>query len=168
MGQLDATQIIKQEQALHSCLDDTDRTLLKRSVALQWKVLADFTDGGTAGTAKTATPIYTNDEGCNVRVKLAMASAPVAITGDNTNNAVFTLDKVDAAGANATTVATFTTNVAGGNWVAAVQKAITLTTANLLLASGWTLRLAISKGGTGVAVASATAQGRFEVTLERE
>lgn len=168
MGQLDASQIIKQEQALHSSLDDTDRLLVRRSLGLRWKVRQQVTDGGTAGTAQTATPFYTNDEGCNVRVYLANILPPVTAAGNDATNAVFTVDKVDPTGANAATVATLTTNVASGGLTAFVPKAITLTTANVQLPPGWTLRIAVAKTSTGVAIASATAQLNVEVTLERE
>lgn len=75
-----------------------------------------------------------------------------AVTADNTNNAVITVSKRTAAGASKTTVATLTTNVAGGSWTAWVAKAATLsgTPANLEVEANAVLSIEITKGGTGV------------------
>lgn len=82
-----------------------------------------------------------------------------ALTADNTNNAVVSLQANDGAGGAATTVATVTTNVAAGNWVAGTRFALTLTATladrivSGLAAERW-LGMTITKGGTGVVVPS--------------
>ena len=71
-----------------------------------------------------------------------------ALTADDTNHAVITISKRDSAGANKTTVATITTNVASGNWVQFARKALTLS--NTTIAAGSSFTYEISKPGTGV------------------
>lgn len=71
-----------------------------------------------------------------------------ALTADDTNNAVITISKRDSAGANKTTIATITTNVASGNWVQFARKALTLS--NVTIAAGSSFTYEIAKGGTGV------------------
>jgi len=172
MGQLDASKIVKALKGLFSVTDTpsttTDADLVMYTSGARRKIKVSVTDGGTAGTAQTATAFFTNDFGTNIRVLSAKILTPVAITGDNSNNAVFTLSKVDAAGANAATVAALTTDVATGNFTAAVPKTMTPTVANVGLPSGWTLRIAVAKGGTGVAIAAATSQAYIEVTFDCE
>lgn len=167
MGQLSATSIFNAIKGLFSSLDSTDATLLKNTLYRQ-KVRVYVTDGGTAGTAQTATAFFTNDLGCNLRVVSAKLIVPVAVTGHDTNNATFTLSKVDADGTNAATVAARTSNVAGGNYTAFKPVDLTLTEANAVVASGWSLRIAVSKASSGVAIAAATSQAYIEVTLEPE
>src|SRR5262245_15966829 len=75
-----------------------------------------------------------------------------ALTADNANNAVITVQKRNADGSTNVTVATMTTNVASGNWTAFVAKALTLTASNAGLSVGQILTFTITKGGTGVAV----------------
>lgn len=77
-----------------------------------------------------------------------------ALTAHNTTNATITIARRDADGTNKTTVATITTNVASGDWVAFVKKALVLsaTAANLVLAVGQKLTVEITKGSTGVVV----------------
>lgn len=81
-----------------------------------------------------------------------------ALTADNTNNATITVSKRDSAGANKTTIATLTTNVAGGSWVQYARKALTITTAGSanVLAAGSGITLEISKAGTGVQIPALT------------
>jgi hypothetical protein len=77
-----------------------------------------------------------------------------ALTAHDTNNAVLLVDKNDGAGGARTNMATLTTNVASGNWVAFSRKAFTLdsTLANIQVAAGGMLTFEITKGGSGVAV----------------
>lgn len=90
----------------------------------------------------------------NVRIVEVVVCPGAALTADNTNNAVLTLAKADGAGGSATTVATLTTNVASGNWVADTFKSFTLsaTFANTLVNDGQILTLKKTIGGTGVIV----------------
>jgi hypothetical protein len=167
MGQLNGTGILKGLFGLFSVLDDTDRTLVKDTLYRQ-TVHVHVTDGGTAGTAQTATPFFTNRTDANLRVVSATVKTPVAVTGGDTNNATFTIAKVDADGTNAATVASRTTNVAGGNYTAFKPVALTLTAANVVIPPGWSLHAAVSKASSGVAIAAATSQAYVEIVLEPE
>lgn len=105
---------------------------------------------GAAATATTETPCF------KARVDLDIIEISVmpgaALVGDNANNAVLLVQRRNADGTSPVTVATMTTNVASGNWVAWVSKLLTLTAANVRLAAGQTLTFGITKGGTGVVV----------------
>lgn len=81
-----------------------------------------------------------------------------AVTGDNANNAVITIRRRDATGGNAVTVATMTTNVANGNFVAFSPKAFA-SLANTTLTAGQQLTLQVAKGGTGVQLPAAFVDG---------
>lgn len=92
------------------------------------------------------------------KVSGVVVHASAALTAHDTTNAVLTVQKLDAAGANAVTVATLTTNTTSGNWVAGTSKAFTLSTVAdaLTLVEGGSLTLAITKGSTGVVVPIST------------
>lgn len=168
MGQLNATRIFNAVKGLFSGLDSTDDDLLKYALGLRWKERVYITDGGTAGTAQTATAFWTNDLGTNVRLISAKLVTPVTATAHASNTATVTVAKVDATGANAATVAAYTSDIAGGTATAFVPKELTRTVGNVVVASGWTLHVAASKAATGVAIAAATSQAYVEVTLEKE
>lgn len=103
-----------------------------------------------ASTATTETPCF------KARVALDIIEISVlpgaGLTADNANNAVITVQRRNADGTGAVTVATMTTNVASGNWTAWVSKLLTLTAANVRLTAGQILTINITKGGTGVVV----------------
>ena len=128
----------------------------------------DITDGGTAGTAQTATTFFTNDTGGNLDLSSANLMTPVAVTAHAANFDTFTLDRVDEAGANATTMATYVSDVAGGSTVAGVPKALTISTVAgaRVLPSGWSMRIAVAKASSGTAFAAATSQAYIQVKLE--
>lgn len=150
-----------------SFTDTADADLVANTYA-RLHIQADATDGGTAATAQTATTFFTNDTGGNLDTNSAVFITPVAVTADATNNLTVTLSKVDAAGANATTVATYTSDLAGGSTVAHVPKAMTISTVAgaRVLAPGWSLRWAVSKASSGVAFAAATSQAYLQAKLE--
>ena len=102
---------------------------------------------GAAATATAETPIGQCGAACTISAIRIVPQA--ALTGDNANNATILIQKRTGAGG-PTTVATITTTVANGNWVAFVPVNIPLTTANVL--AGDVLTVTISKGGTGVVV----------------
>lgn len=88
-----------------------------------------------------------------------------ALTADNTNNAVFTLAKYTSAGATKTTVASLTTNVASGDWVAFAPKAMTLAGSGApTIAAGSSISLEVAKGGSGVQAGTLNVQLIFEPT----
>jgi hypothetical protein len=164
MGQLNPTRILNALKGLYSALDASDELLLQWVTDARRKEKTSVTDGGTAATAQTATPVWTNDTGANVLVTALALTTPVAVTANASNNLTCTVDRVDAAGANATTIGVYTSDVAGGSTVAHVPKALTLTAANVVVPAGGTIRVAVSKGGTGVAFAAATSQAYINVT----
>lgn len=87
-----------------------------------------------------------------------------AVTADAANNATITFSKRDGAGGGATSLATYTSDVAGGSLTAHVPKALTMaaTVADRQLAAGAVLTEAITKGGTGVALQA----GSFTVVYD--
>lgn len=165
MGQLVSTKIFGAIRGLFSALDVSDETLLKDTVTRR-TLQAHVTDGGTAGTAQTETPLWKNTTATNQRVAGAIVTTPVAVTASDTTNATFTVTRRDAAGINAVVVATVTTNVAGGNYTAFLPVALALTAANVIVGPGQVLTVLVSKLSTGVAIAAATSQARIEVLLE--
>lgn len=121
------------------------------------KVAADAMASTT--TAETATPwegIYTAGQ-----VTAIYAHPTAALTGHATDNAVITVSKRDAAGANKTTLGTLTTTA---SWVAGTRVAFTLTAANLAVVEGGSITMEIAKGGSGVAVPISTIEVAVEDT----
>lgn len=102
---------------------------------------------GAAGTTTSETIMGRCAAGLPIGHTLYL-SPQAALTADNTNNATITISK-RTAGASKTTVATLTTNVASGNWVAFTPIAIPLTVA---VAAGDTLQYEIAKAASGVVV----------------
>lgn len=94
-------------------------------------------------------------------VKAIRVHSSAALTGDPTNNAVITVSKRDAAGANLTTLGTLTTTA---SWVAGTSVSFTLTAANLAVVAGGSLTFSIAKGGSGVAVPICTIVVEIEDT----
>lgn len=167
MGQLNGTRIYEALQNFFSCLDDVDKELVA-NVYCRDRLPVSVTDGGTAGTAQTATPFFTNDMGTPLLVKSVQIMTPVSVTGNDATNAVITVDRVDATGANAVTIATLTTNVASGGTTAFVPKAIPLSTVAgaISIPAGFTLRVSVAKTSTGVAIAAATSQAYVQVQIQ--
>lgn len=133
-----------------------------------------FTDGGTAGTAQTETPVGRCDANLSTGWTVLEASVvlPISVTANNSNYATFTLNKRTSGGA-AVVVAQSTTQITdpvfGSNATAfvAYPTALSATAANLLLAAGTdVLTFAVSKTGTGVALAAATSQGWVDVVVQ--
>lgn len=120
----------------------------------------------TAGTAVTESVIdHIRRQGFVSSISI---EAPIAVTGDNTNNAVITIAKRTAAGAQ-TVIAVVTTNVAQGGLVAFVPYKVpqaAFTPANVQLAPDDVLTVAVAKGGTGVALSAATSWFTVSVDVE--
>ena len=156
MAQLTASGIMGAIYGLFSGLDATDETLLK-NLLYRRTVKGTVTDGGTAGTAQTETPLWKNTTGASVRVVGITVTAPIAVTGHATTNAVFTVTKRDSAGGTAAVVGTYTTTLAApaNSLTAFLPATITLTAANVVVASNEVLTILMSKGSTGVAVGAA-------------
>lgn len=136
-----------------------------------------FTDGGTAATAQTETPFAAVDPAANLtnwQIKQCSLIFPIAITANNSNYATFTVNKRTSGGA-AVQVAQNTTQISdgvlGANVVAFQAYNMTLsgTAANLVLAAATdVLTFAMTKTGTGVAVAAATSQAYCDVLYEEQ
>lgn len=88
------------------------------------------------------------------RILGAAIQPQAALTANASNNAVVSVQKGDGAGGAGVIMASYTSDVAGGNLAAGVTKALTLsaTAANLRFPINSVLSFAITKGGTGVVV----------------
>jgi len=112
-------------------------------------------DAATAGTAVTETVIVqVQRAGIAKAVRIA---TPIAVTAHDTNYATFTVAKRTGSGS-ASTIASQTTKITGGsgNVTAFVPVTLTLTDANVVLAAGDVLTIAIAKASSGVALTAST------------
>lgn len=164
MGQLTAGKIIGALKGLFSGLDVADQTLINSTLLFD-QIEAHVSDGGTAATAQTETFVYQNTTPVNQAVQGVTVTFPIAVTGNDTNNAVVTVTKRDATGLNPLVVATLTTNVASGGGVAFLPKAVPLTPANIIVPPLSTLTVLVSKTAAGVAISAATSQARVQIQL---
>jgi hypothetical protein len=105
------------------------------------------------GTAGTAQDNVISEAPFNGTVTAARLFPEAALTADNTNNRTIRVLNKGQAGAGATVVASYQSNVAGGNLVAFDEKPLTLsgTPANLVVAAGDVLVADEVVAGTGVA-----------------
>lgn len=113
-------------------------------------VEADLPPTAAAGSTPE-TPLGEAPFACTVTSVKSVAEA--ALTAADATARTLTLFNRGATGAGTTVVATLVTNVAGGNWVANVEKDWTLsaTAANLVLAQGDNLECVESVAGAGTA-----------------
>lgn len=120
------------------------------SAPLTRKVQTFVPAQGTAATAQDETVGVAPFDG----TVSAVSIVPEAnLTADNTNNRTFRLINKGQSGAGSTVIASYQSNVAGGNLTAFDEKALTLsaTPANLVVASGDVLAADEVTAGTGVA-----------------
>lgn len=101
-----------------------------------------------ANTALAEHVIFTA-HGKSIKILAAKIESDGALTADNTNNAVITVKQGDGAGGARSTVATLTTNVASGNWVAFTAKDLGAITNPTVPADG-IITVTVTKGGAGV------------------
>lgn len=139
--------------ALNAVLDNTGRTIFYSKDA------AD----ATAATATTEKVITRAPFKCRVVSAYFIGDTASTITADGTNNATITLSSNAGAGGASTAVATYTSDVAGGNLAALVPKLLTLVPAAAAIASGSILTFKITKSGTGVVVPT----GKLVILLQR-
>lgn len=168
MAQLTAERIKNALTSLFGSLDDTDVTKMKK-LMLRGHAEGHFTDGGTAGTAQTATAFWVNDTGEDVKVTSLKFVTPVAVTADGSNYGTVTVAHRTSAGASATTIATFATDtVTTDDLVAFAPKDLTtlITAGNDIVPAGGVVTVALSKTGTGVAFAAATSQAYVAIEYE--
>jgi hypothetical protein len=107
-------------------------------------------------TAATKSP-YTNAFDFNLLVVSGKLSADATLTAHDTNNAVITIERDDAANGTPAAALTWTTSTTGaggtGNWAVDTPLNNTSRTAsNCIMVPGSNLFFAIAKGGTGVVV----------------
>lgn len=74
-----------------------------------------------------------------------------ALTGADATANTYTLAKADGAGGSATAIGTHVTNLAGGNWVADVYEAFTLTASAANVTEGQILTVKKTHAGAGTA-----------------
>lgn len=168
MGQLNAERIKNALTALFTSLDATDVILLKKLMS-RGQAVGYFTDGGTAGTAQTATAFWINDTGKPVKVTSLKFVTPIAVTADATNYGTVTVAHRTSAGASATTIASFATDtVTTDDLVAFAPKDLTssITAGNDIVPAGGVLTVALAKTAIGVAFAAATSQAYVSVEYE--
>lgn len=164
MAQLTAIRIFNGLKGLLSSLDATDDLLVKK-VLWRRQVRVQVTDGGTAGTAQGEVGVWYNDTGVDVAVRAAYAVTPVAVTAHATNYATFDISKRVAG--SATSIGTFATDtVTTDDMTAYVEKALTLTDANVVVPAGAWLTAKVTKASSGVAIGSATAQASIVAIIE--
>lgn len=137
-----------------------------------------ITDGGTAGTAFVERVVHTVIHRC----RLSNGPAPgqtgaspilegpkftsgVAITADATNNMSVTIGRRRAGVLVA--LATYTSNVAGGSTTLWIPKDVPLLTNDFQFEIGDQVTVAVTKAGTGVAIASATVPANLTIPLEK-
>lgn len=92
------------------------------------------------------------------RVLEAVICPGAALTAADATANTLTLAKADGAGGGATTIASITTNLASGNWVADTFKSMTLsaTAANVLVADGQLVTLKKTHAGAGTVTPAST------------
>jgi hypothetical protein len=136
-----------------------------------------LTDGGTAATAVAEHVVHTVIHRC----KLGQGPAPgqtgttpilegpkfvsgVAVVADNTNNAAVLIARRRAGAA--TAVATYTSNVAGGSTTLWIPKDVPIV-GDFQFEIGDVITVAVTKAGSGVAIASSTVGARLTIPLEK-
>ncbi len=169
MAQLTGSRIFNAIKGLFVTLDSTDELMVKRILGVRQKIRIPMSDGGATATSVAATQFFTNDQAMSLKVVAANLFTPVTVAPGATDNCAFVLEKVDSAAGNAATIASYTSNVAGGTATAYVPKALTVvggTSTVAVVASGWSLRAKATKGASGVPFGAATAPAYLEVTID--
>lgn len=168
MGQLNAERIKNALSALFTSLDSTDVTLLKKLMC-RGSAVGYFTDGGTAGTAQTATAFFVNETSKPVKITSVKFVTPIAVTANATNYGTVTVAHRTSAGASATTVVSFATDtVTTDDLVAFAPKDLTslITAGNDVVPAGGVVTVALAKTASGVAFAAATSQAYVSIEYE--
>lgn len=169
MSQLSGSRIANAVLGLLSGLDDTDRTLLKKLLHIKFKVKVDVGDGGASATSVANKQVWKNDLGVSVRVTEASLFAPVTIAPGATHNCAFLLEQVDSTNAATATVASYTSDVAGGTATANVAKSLSVTggtSTAAVVPSGSSLIISATKGGSGVLIGDTATPSVIEVWID--
>lgn len=117
-----------------------------KSIVRTRQAVWDKVPDAAATTATSERPFFYNDLGATLTLTLAILVVGSTHVGNDTNNFVIVVRKRDAAGA-ATTILTYTNNVASGGVTAWVPKNMGMGAATL--ATGESLTVEITKNGTG-------------------
>jgi hypothetical protein len=171
MSQITGKRLADAVFGLLSGLDDTDRTTLKKLFGFKFKVKADVGDGGASATSVTDKHVWKNDTGVSVRVTEANLFAQTTIAPGATHNVAFTLERTDSTNAATATVATYTSDVAGGTATKGVAKALSVTggtSTSAVIPSGSALIISATKGGSGVLIGDTATPSVIEVWLESD
>lgn len=126
---------------------DTEGTTLATIASICVELSFQKTAADAMANTATAEFLLGKMPGVAYRLISAEYVPAAALTGDATNNAVFTLRRHPAAGGAGVTIATLTTTASMVQWVATA-----LTNSNVLGVASDSITLEISKGGSGVAV----------------
>jgi hypothetical protein len=154
---------------LLSGLDSTDRTLLEKVIGGRFKVAAPVNDGGATASSVTDQHVWYNGLGVSVRAVSANLFSAVTIAPGATHNVVFALESVNADNSATATVASYTSDVAGGTATKNVAKALSVTggtSTAAVIPAGYSVIISATKGGSGVLIGSATTPAVVEVEFE--
>jgi hypothetical protein len=125
------------------------KRLIRRTVILRKPAADAMAADATAYTAAEMVYLF-----APCRVLGAKLLPQSTLTAHASNNAVVNVVKGDGAAGAAVVIATYTSDVAGGNLAAGTTKAMSLTTteADTRIPTGGVLGFNVTKGGTGVVV----------------
>jgi hypothetical protein len=171
MSQITGKRLADAVFGLLSGLDDTDRTTLKKLFGFKFKVKVDVADGGASATSVTNKHVWQNGLGVSVRVTDATLFSPVTIAPGATHNCAFLVERVDSTNGATATVATYTSDVAGGTATANVGKSLSVTggtATSAVIPSGSSLIVSATKGGSGVLIGDTATPSVIEVWLESD
>lgn len=153
MTELD--DIVQRARANHH---DLNQTRAERKLRRHVFVFLKEADDGAASTATAERAIFRVPAHMTNGIELISVhyTPDAAVTADAANNATITFGKRDGAGGARTSLATYTSDVAGGSLVAHTPKALTNAagagTSTMQMAAGFVITEEITKAGTGVAL----------------
>lgn len=169
MGQHTGSRIVNALYGLMSGLDATDRTLIEKVLGGTFKEKVDVGDGGSSATSVTDKHVWYNSLGVSVRVTSANLFAATTIAPGATHNCAFVLESVNADNSATATVATYTSDVAGGTATKNVAKALTVTggtSTAAVIPAGYSVIISATKGGSGVLIGNTATPSVVEVEFE--
>lgn len=169
MGQLTGTRIVNALASLMSSLDSTDRLLIEKVLNGRFKVRCDVGDGAATATSVTDKHVWQNSLGVSVRAVAAKLFAAVTIAPGATHNCAFVLESVSADNGTTATIASYTSDVAGGTATKNVAKSLTITGGTSTAATvpdGYAVIVSATKGGSGVLIGGAETPSVIEVEFE--
>lgn len=148
----DSTQVLKSVQGVLGGVSGTDipgtvRHALCRRIVV-WPKPAD---DGSASTATAEVLVFRAPVAGKI-VSAHLTATSGGVTANDTDYATVTVSKRDGAGGSATTIATYSSTVAGGGMTQWVPKALTVTEADATFAAGSIITVKITKPGSGVVV----------------